>query len=403
MKLRMTLVIVVLVIVFGGIFGYDAFKTHMMKAFFASRGAPVQTISATTAKLEDWAQYIEAVGSLQSFSNVNLTAQQSGQVTKIYFKSGQTVKLGAPLVQQDTAVDEQELNNLTAELTLNQLSYKRQATLAKSGNTSTENVDQARAKYQQSLAEVNKLKTTISQKLIKAPFDGKLGIRMVNLGEYLSPGSNGTASGSSSSSNQIASLASLNPLRLLFSLPGQDYPKVKPGQRIKFSVPAYPNQNFSGTVVAVDSSVNITTRNLQIQAKVPNSDLKLYPGMFADIQLVLPKDSSVIAIPQTAITYSLFGDSVYVLSPDKTPPKKDPYAKKIKKAKNAKPEKHYIANQTFVTLGQKRGAYVAIKDGLKAGDLVITSGQLKIQNKAVVTIDNSSGINKAPVDLNEES
>ena len=293
MKKRIVIMVIALLIVFGGIFSFDYIRSKMIREYMAHYKAPPAAISATKAKTVDWKDHITAVGSLASYQNVNITPQQEGQVKAIYYKSGQFVKKDQPLIKQNTDIDEQTLKNYQAQLLLDKVNLERRMKLATSSFVSQEDLDTARANYEETLADVNKTKVIIAQKTIKAPFAGKIGIREVNLGEYVSP------------STQLTTLESLNPLRVLFYTPEQNLPKIQPGSNIELTVTAYPKKIFKGTITATSSSINDTSRNFQVQANVDNPKLELYPGMYAQVKVILPKTASaslrIIAAPFTPL------------------------------------------------------------------------------------------------------
>ena len=388
----MVILIIILIIVFGGIFGYDALRSHMMKQYFANFQPPPATISAIKAKNVAWTPYISSVGSITAYKGVNITAQQAGQVDKIYFRSGELVKQGEPLIGQNVALDAQDLKNFQAKLVLAQASFDREQKLFKTHFVSAADFDSAKANLEEAKADVVKTQNTIDQKTIKAPFAGKIGIRVANVGQYLNPG------------DQLAALQSLNPLRVIFSTPEQNLSQLKVGQAIKIKVDTYPDEIFTGKISAIDSEVNTQTRNIQIEANVPNDQLKLVPGMFANVKVLMPHDVSAIVIPQTAINYTLYGDSVYHLVPDKKAPKTTTKQtkKKDKTAAKASKQKLYIAKQVYVTLGKSRGSEVQVLTGIKAGDLIVSSGQLKLQNGSRAVVNNSSNINLPPKTINTE-
>ena|SRR3990167_1497646 len=368
MKKRMVVMIIALVIVFGGLVAWNMVRTMMIKRYFATYEAPSITLSAARAQVVTWSPELPAIGQLQAINGVNVTAQNAGQIVKIFFNSGDFVKAGQPLVQQDLRVEEEILKNYQASLQFNEVMYRRDLNLSKKGFVAKSDLDQILSQYQQAAANVAKTKVTIDQMTIKAPFDGKLGIRQANLGQYLSPG------------DAIAPLQQLNPLRVIFTLPEQSFSQLYPKQVIQLTTDAYPNQIFMGSITALNSEVNEDTRNIQVEAMISNPELKLYPGMFANVNVILPQKKNVVVVPQTAVNYDLYGDSVYVLEPAPV------------KEEDKKKEKVYIPKKMYVQPGDRRGAKVVIKDGLKGGEWVVTSGQLKITDTTTVIINNSVDI-----------
>ena len=362
MKKRMIMMLIIVGCVFGLIFLFDIVRDIMMKRFFAHFALPTVTISTSIAKAEDWSPNIPAVGSLVATSGVEVSPQVAGMVTAINFQSGQMVKQGDPLIQLDDRTDQQDLKNFNAQLNLAQLDYQRQVNLTKTNSTSKSSLDQAAANLQEAQSAVAKTQVLIDEKLIKAPFSGKLGIRNVNLGQYVSPGTG------------LVNLQTMDPLLVQFSLPEQNLKYLHPGQAIDFTVDTYPNQKFRAQITATEAAVNVQTRNIMVEATVPNPDMRLYPGLFANIDVLMPLQQKVVSIPQTAVSYSLFGDSVFVVNDEG-------------KDKEGNPNK--VVHRRYVTTGDRRGNEVAILKNLKAGEEVVNSGQLKLEDGVQVLINNS--------------
>lgn len=409
MTKRMTIMVLALIIVFGGLLGFNLFRNHMMKKFFANFTLPAVSVSTVTAKKDIWYPVINAVGSFVAINGVDVNAQSSGNVTQIHFESGQFVKKDTPLINIDDSIDQASLKDAQANLTLQDLNYKRQVDLFKRQATSTSNVDQARANLTQARANVEKIQAEINQKHIKAPFAGRLGVRLINLGEYINPGS-----------TKIVTLQSVDPLFLEFYLPEQYLNQLHVGQDIRFSVQAYEGRRFTGKITAINSKVDINTHNVLIQATIDNcsvealkkedsplairekdplgdqritlcdskknesNDINQYaftPGMFANIEVLQPPKEKVIILPRTAVSYTLYGNSVFVVN-EKTDKKT---GKKIK-----------VVNTQFIKTGEERGNSVVIKTGVKEGDIVVNSGQLKLRNGTTVVINNDVKLNVVP-------
>jgi membrane fusion protein, multidrug efflux system len=371
---RFVIVIILLVIVFGGIFGWDAFRSHEIKKGMANYVPPPSSVSAVTVKTAKWTPTITAIGSLTAYSGVDLLPQQSGMITEIYFHSGEIVQKGQKLIKQDTAIDEQELKNYEAQVVLAVANYKRSLVLHKKGFLSDATLDEKRAALDEALANKNKTQEVIAQKTVRAPFAGKAGIRKVSLGQYVSP----------SSTTPIVNLQKRDPLRLLFSLPQQKMPLLFVGQPVKLTVPNYPKQLFDGKITALDSTVNQQTRNILVQANVPNKPLKLSPGMYANIEVLLPVEKSVLTIPQIAVAYSPYGDSVFLI-------------KKETKKQGKKMVTGDFVTQVLITLGDMRGSEIAVVKGLKAGDRIVSGGQLKLRNGAKVVVLKTNALKESSV------
>jgi membrane fusion protein (multidrug efflux system) len=409
MTKRMIVMVVALVIVFGGLFGFNLFRTYKIKEFFNNYTPPAVTVSTIVAKEKTWHPMLAGVGSFLAINGVDVNSQASGNVTRIFFKSGQYVKKSTPLIQIDDRIEQASLKNAQATLFLHTNNFKRQADLIKTQSTSSSNVDTAKANLAQASAMVEKIQAEINQKNIKAPFSGRLGVRMINLGQYISPGS-----------TKIVTLQSMDPLFLTFYLPEQNHDKLYVGQPIRFKVEAYPNHFFAGKINAINSKIDTETHNLLIQARLPNcatntlsntnaaslmtkydplsnqrvtfcdttkneeKDVKEFafvPGMFADINVLLPSKEHVIVLPRTAVSYSLYGNAVFIVKDEKIKETK----KVIKRV-----YKH------FISTGQERGNEVVVLSGVKKGDVVVNSGQLKLSNGTPVTINNSIKLNETP-------
>ncbi len=362
LKKRLIQVLIILALVFGLVFLFDVVRDLLLKHYFAHFALPTAEISTTTAKAETWAPTIPAIGNLVAIQGVNVSPQVAGMVTDILFQSGQMVKKGQPLVQLDDRADKQDLANFSAQLKLSQLNYQRQLNLVKTNATAQSSLDQASAQLQENQAIAAKTQVLIDQKLIKAPFDGKLGIRNVNIGQYVSPG------------NGLVNLQEINPLLLQFSLPEQNIKSLYSGQIIHFTVDNFPGQTFTATLHAIESQVNTQTHNILIEATVPNDKNQLLPGMFANVEVLLPTQENVVSVPQTAISSSLYGDSVFVVHD---------------KGKDDKGQPVYIVERRYVTTGNRRDNEVAVVNNLKAGETVVISGQLKLDDGVRVIINNS--------------
>lgn len=353
----MIIMIIVLVIVFGGIFGWGLVRSIFMKRYFATFQPPPVTISTAKAKSAVWQPFIEAVGSVIAINGVQVTSEVPGMVVKINFQSGQMVKQGDPLIQLDDSTDQQDLKNFQAQLTLAQITFRRQSILYKGRNVAKADLDQARATLEQAQANVGKTQVLIEKKNIKAPFSGKLGIRMVNLGQYIEAGTG------------IVSLQSMDPLYVQFTLPEQYLNALRVGQPIEITVESQGKKLFTGKINALNAEVSTDTRNILVQATVPNPQYLLYPGMFADVSVILPQQQNIITVPQTAVIYNLYGDAVYIV----------------------KSGKAYIR---YVTVGERRNSEVAILKGLQTGEEVVTSGQLKLSDGVQVVVNNSIDLEK---------
>lgn len=406
MKKRMTIMGIALLVVFGGIIAFNVIKSILIKQFFASYEPPAVTVSSAVAKAVDWQPNISAIGNFLATNGVEVNSEASGKVIKIDFESGQYVQKDSPLITIDDSVDQAMLKFNQSELTLKELNYKRQTDLLKKGATPGSNVDEAKANLQQAQAKVEEIQAQINHKHIVAPFSGRLGIRQVNLGQFVSPGN-----------TSIVSLQSLDPLYLEFYLPEQLYKSIQLNQTILFSVEEFPNARFEGIISAINSKIDLNTHNVLIQATLPNcpaeavqdpkksplikirneirgkkliitcnTDLNtknqiknfvFIPGMFSSIEIGQPMEPGTVIVPSTAVSYSLYGNAVYIIEKDK----------EGKKNKNG--EELLTVNRVFVSTGEQQGNYTVIKKGVKAGQLVVSTGDLKLQNGTPVVINNS--------------
>jgi len=358
---RMSLIIILLLIIFGGTFGFYAVKQYFIKRYFAAYQIPPVTVATTKAISQTWKPSLSAVGTLVSINGVEVNSRVNGQVIAIYFKSGEMVQKGQPLIQLDDSIDQQILKDSLADSRLSKLSYDRQNKLFARNATSKSELDAARAKMLQSEAKVQQARLNIEYKNIKAPFAGKIGIRNVDLGQYVTAG------------QALVSLQSLDPLYVDFELPEQYLKFISVNEPLILTIEAYPSKNFDGKIIAINSKVNVNTRTILVRGEVPNNQHQLYPGIFANVKIILPQQHNVITVPQIAITYNLYGDIVYVVT---------------QKGKDKKGKPILIAQQRFVNVGDRQNDIIAITKGLKAGEQIVISGQIKLQNNSRVIINN---------------
>lgn len=321
---------------------------------------PPVTVSALQARAEVWTPTLDAVGSLRAVEGVRVAAEVPGRVAKIAFASGQTVAKDDLLVQLDDSADRAHLDGLVAEEKLAQLHLQRTRKLYAARSVSKSNLDEAQANYDRARAQVDEQRALIAKKAIRAPFAGRIGIRLIDLGQYLSAG------------QEVVTLQSLNPIYVDFDLPEQDLPRIRVGQPVIVGTDAFPKSRISGEITAVAPEVTRSTRSFGVRAQLPNPEGRLLPGMFANVSVVLPERHSVVTLPQTAIDYSPYGNSVYLVHEEKT-----------KSGETVK-----VVRRVFVETGAKRGDQVAIEKGVSVGDVVVTAGQLKLENGARVRIDN---------------
>ena len=362
---RFIVVGLILIVVFGGLAWYQlVHKPAQLKAQAAARVPPPVTISAQPAKAETWQPALTSVGTLRAVNGVTIAPELDGVVKSINFKSGQDVKAGTLLLEIDDAVERAEQKNLQAALRNAQITLERDQRLFKKGDLARATLDAAQTRHDIAAAKLDQVNAVINQKRMRAPFDGRLGIREVDLGEYLSAGT------------AVVTLQAFDPIYADFSLPEQELKKLKVGQAVKITVDAFPGQTFDGAVTSLDAQISKDTRNIRVRATLANTDKVLVPGMFANVRVLLPPQDNVVTVPATAVTYSLDGQSIYVVTESAD-----------KKSKDGKPA--LVVQRHTVKVGDRRDGSVAIDEGLKAGQRVVTSGQIKLQNGAHVRIDNS--------------
>ena len=359
---RMVIMLVAVAVVFGGIFGFQVFKAAMIKKFISALSNPPQTISAATAGTSEWQPNIEAIGSLRAVKGAELSLEASGVVESISFNSGDDVAAGAILLKLRTADDVARLDSLKAMAELNEITLDRSQRLLKTQATSQAQLDSDAAKLKDTKAQVAQQQAVIDKKILRAPFAGHLGIRAVDLGQYLGAGT------------PIVTLQALDPIYVDFYVPQQSVDQVRLGQQVAVKVDAYKDQTFAGEISAVNPKADVSNRNVQIRATLKNPDHKLLPGMYATIDVAVGPPATYVTLPQTAITYNPYGDTVYVVE---------------SKNNDAEGKPQLVARQTFVTIGPTRGDQVAILRGIDAGDTIVTAGQIKLHNGSVVMVDNS--------------
>ena len=353
---RMVIMLAAVGMVFAVIFGFQAFKAKMIAQAIANLRNPPQTISTITAATQPWQDQLEAVGSTRAEKGADLSAQVPGIVKAIHFQSGARVEQGTLLVELDASDDIAKLYALKATTKLAQLNYDRDSRLLKTDAVSQQQVDTDLANLQNNQAQVAQQQALVDFKSVKAPFAGRLGIRMVDLGQYIAAGT------------AMVTLQHLDPIYVDFFLPQQALAKIKVGQQVTAKIDTWPDATFAGEISAINPVVSASTRNVQVRATLKNPDEKLLPGMFAtvDIDLGAPKD--YVTLPKTAISYNSYGNIAYVVG--------------------LKSEGKGVAHQTFVKTGQTRGDQVAVLEGIKPGDVVVTAGQTKLNDGAPIVVNN---------------
>jgi multidrug efflux system membrane fusion protein len=349
---------VLLALLVGGLVGFNAFRTKMITQFFANNKPPPAAVTVAEAKSEVIPNLLTAVGDLAAVHQVNVTSDVSGRITDILFTAGTEVKAGSPLIQLFDAPEQADLASFKAQATVAQLSLDRAKQLAARQFGPQATVDSTQAAFDQANAGIARTQAVISQKLVRAPFDGELGVRKVEVGQFLTAGT------------QIVTLTDLSMLYLNFTVTEKDSGNLKVGQTVRILVDAYPGRTFEGKITTIEPQIATDTRNIRVQATIENPDKILKSGMFATTTVVLPDKPPVVTVPETAVDYTLYGDSVYLLTD--------------KKEDDGKTS--LTAVRTFVRTGNRIDGRAEILTGLKAGDRVVAVGQLKLQSGAAVTI-----------------
>jgi membrane fusion protein (multidrug efflux system) len=362
MTKRMIIMLIFAGVLFGGIFGFQSFRARMIKKFRAGQGIPPQTVSAIEATAQGWQPQLEAVGTLAAVQGADLSPEVSGIVARIHFHSGEEVKAGAPLLELDAESDRARLKSLQAAAELAKKTYERDLQQFKEQAISQATLDTDLANLESSEAQVAEQKALVDKKFIRAPFAGRIGIRMVDLGQYLNAGTS------------IVTLQSLDPIYVDFYLPQKSISQIGAGEEVSVKTDAFPGKHFRGEITAIEARVDSGTRNLKVRATVHNPGHLLLPGMFATTDIDVGKAQSHITLPQTAITFNPYGSTVFLVEEEGTD-------------KDGKPLR--VARQRFVTTGETRGDQVAVLQGVKAGDHVVTSGQIKLRNGTPVIINNT--------------
>lgn len=347
-----------LVLLVGIIWGFNAFRSHMIAEFFKNNKPAPTVVAVAEAKSEVLPNLLTAVGDLAAVNQVNVTTDVNGRVTEILFQPGAEVKAGDPLLQIYDAPDQSDLASYKAQTLAAQLALDRAKTLLAKSFGPQATVDQAQAAYDQGAAAVSKTEAIISQKRITAPFSGVLGVRLVQLGQYLSAGT------------QIVSLTDLSRLYLNFTVTEKDRSVLDVGQTVRVKVDAYPGRTFEGKITTIEPQISTDTRNVRVQATLENPNRILQPGMFASTTVELPSKPAVITVPETAVDYTLYGDSVWLITG----------------TKGADGKETLKADRTFVKTGQRINGRVVILSGVKPGDRVVAVGQLKLQSGSAVTV-----------------
>ncbi len=359
---RMVIMLAVAALVFGGIYGFQQFRNKMIKQSIGAQANPPQAISTTVAQFSTWQPTVEAVGTLRAAMGATLAAEVSGLVTAIRFDSGKVAQAGQVLVELNAAPLIAQLPQLQANAALAKLNYERDLAQLKIQAVSQAQADTSAANFKVAQAQVVAQQALIAQKTIRAPFSGQLGIRQVDLGQYVAPGT------------AVVSLQKLDPINLDFSVPQGQIDLIRLGAKVSVATNAQPDKTYTGSIEAIEPQIDTATRNLKVRVKLANPHGELLSGMFATIRVGDGVAQQYITLPNVAIAYNPYGSTVFV----------------VKSAgKGADGKDKMSVEQRFVTTGMTRGDQVAITSGLKAGEVVVTAGQLKLHNGSPVFVNNS--------------
>lgn len=353
---RFTVMLIACAVVFGGVLGFQAFVGRMMRKAMASAPPPVQTVSTARAEALDWQPTLHAVGTLRAVNGTDLSAEVPGIVDEIRFESGDDVRTGQVLLSLRSGVDVARLREAQAAVDLARLDYQRNRELAPKGLVSQAALDTAETQLRSTEAQLRQQQEGVSRTSIRAPFGGRIGLRVVDVGQYLNAGA------------RIATLQALDQLLVDFFLPQRDLGLLSPRQHVTVAVDAWPGETFRGEVIAIDSRVDAQTRNVAVRARIDNPAHRLLPGMYVSVNVDAGASVQHVTLPQTAVVYNSFGDTVYLVegSGDKL-----------------------RAKQVFVQVGPTRGDQVAILSGVTAGATVVSAGQIKLQDGTPVRINNT--------------
>jgi membrane fusion protein (multidrug efflux system) len=361
----------IVVLIVGGLVGIKFGQMSMlMKAGKVAEklGPPPESVSTTTVKEDVWEETLSAVGSVVAAKGVALSSEVPGVVNAIRFESGAQVKAGQVLLELDSSVERAQLASAIARRELATLNTGRSRQLAKQSAIPRSQLDGDEAQLKTSRADLSALQAQIERKTIRAPFSGRLGIRAVNLGQYLNPGT------------QVTTLESLDVVYVDFTLPQQDVNDVAPRTPVRVSLSGDKKAVFEGTISAVDPAIDATTRSVRLRASIPNRQELLRPGMFVSVSVVKPQKVNVLAAPATAVLHASYGDSVFVVEDRKDP------SGQVVQGSDGKPAK--VARQQFVRIGAARGDYIAITDGVKQGQELVSMGAFKLRNGVGIAIHN---------------
>jgi membrane fusion protein (multidrug efflux system) len=359
---RMVIMLLLVGLVLGGVYGFQVFKARLISKVLADYAAAPKTVSDIKIDYQDWQPEILAVGTIKASQGVDITSQVPGIIDQVNFDSGQDVAAGTTLVQLRLNDGPARLKQLQAAAQLAAVTYARDRRQFSASAVSQAVLDTDAANLKSAQAQVDAQQALLSESTINAPFAGRLGIRQVNLGQYLNPGT------------AIVSLQDLKTLYVDFYVPQQELSNLATNQPVTINVDTFPGRSFTGFISAVDANVDVGSRNVEVRATLHDPSVTLLPGMYATVNVAKGKPQRLLTLPQTAITFNAYGNTVYLVKQD---------------GQDASGTPKLIADQTFLTTGATRGDQIAVLSGLEPGDLVVTSGQTKLTNGTAIVIDNS--------------
>lgn len=375
MRRRLIIVVVSAGVLLALLVSFNLVKQHFMAQARSKNSAPPQTVSAAAARYSDWQPEISAIGSMRATLGVDVTTEVTGLVRTVHFKSGDEAHSGEVLVELNADSDIAQQHALEAAADLSATVYERDKAQYEAQAISKAQLDADAADLKNRRAQVAAQAALVAKKIVRAPFAGRLGITLVNPGQYLNTG------------DKVVTLQAVDPIYVDFKLPQQELARISTGQTVTVTTDAYPGAKFTGTINAIDPKIDASTRNFQAEATIANPDRRLLPGMFGRVAIFSGSVQHYLTLPQTAITYNPYGATIFLAL--KKTEDADAAQKKASSGKKQDSGELVVAQQTFVTVGPTRGDQVAILKGVKEGDLVVTSGQLKLNNGTPLKIDNT--------------
>ncbi len=358
MRFRLIVVLLGAGVLLALLVGFNFFKDFMMAKARAQNASPPQTVSTMIAQYSDWQPEVSSVGSMRAFRGVDVTTEIAGLVRTLNFKSGDDAKSGEVLVELNADSDVAQLHALQAAADLSETTYKRDKVQFEAQAISQATLDADAADLKNRRAQAEAQAALVAKKTLRAPFAGRLGISTLNPGQYLNPG------------DKVVTLQAIDPILVDFNVPQRELARIQTGQTVHLTADAFPGEIFEGKVTAIDPRVDTASRNFQVEASIGNTSRRLLPGMFARVAVQSGNKQRYLTLPQTAITYNPYGATVFI-------------------AVKSKDGQSLVAQQVFVTVGATRGDQAAVVSGIKEGDQVVTSGELKLKNGTPLQVDNS--------------